>query len=229
MGDEWSQEWSLKQEGGIQSISAVQHEAEWHVVTNNHNALLSYYQLQGEQLVLQQTLPFPLNRIVESVSLHVKDGRLMMFVGGVDQKIHYYERPLHTPSLEYKFSLSGHENAITKLTISADPLTNDLLLASASKDGYIRLWRITDDLEAIKFHKNVFSILEDSRVFLEAVLINHECSVTSLAWVRFGGKLQLASSSLDCTVCLWGSGAEAGAWTVDSRMGQFLGNKNAYF
>lgn len=112
--------------------------------------------------------------------------------------------------------------------ISKDANSNELLLASASKDGYIRLWKITDNLEELKFHKNVYNILSNSIAFLEAVLISHECSVTSLCWVNFDGVKQLASASLDCTVCLWGNGTE-GAWTVDSRLGQFLGNKNAYF
>lgn len=40
--------------------------------------------------------------------------------------------------------------------------------------------------------------------------------------------MQLASSSLDCTVCLWGN-ATGEAWSVETRMGQFIGNKNAYF
>lgn len=64
--------------------------------------------------------------------------------------------------------------------------------------------------------------------FLDAVLISHECSVTDLEWVRIRGKLELASCSLDCTICVWGK-EEEGAWSVETRMGQFLGNKNSYF
>ena len=72
----------------------------------------------------------------------------MVFMGGIDQKIHYYELDLSNQEskLSYKFSLSGHENSITKLVISKDSNSNELLLASASKDGYIRLWKITDNL-----------------------------------------------------------------------------------
>lgn len=102
-----------------------------------------------------------------------------------------------------------------------------MLLASSSKDGYIRLWRITPDKDALKFHKNVHTLLENYHVFLESVLISHECSVTSLEWTRFGGKLQLVSCSLDSTLCIWEH--QENAWTVESRLGQFIGNKNAYF
>lgn len=129
--------------------------------------------------------------------------------------------------LEYVFSLVGHENAINKLTITAISNGEEYLLASCSKDGYIRIWRITSNLEIIKFHKNVQNLLTTRRVFLDAVLISHESSVTSLCWAQFQ-HLNLVSCSLDCTVCIWGC-AEDGSWSVDNRMGQFLGNKNAYF
>jgi hypothetical protein len=36
--------------------------------------------------------------------------------------------------------------------------------------------------------------------------------------------MRLVSCSLDCTICIWQEG-----WTVEHRLGQFLGNKNAYF
>lgn len=78
------------------------------------------------------------------------------------------------------------------------------MLASSSKDGYIRLWRITPNLEVIKFHKNVKAIGQ-LYCFLDAVLISHESSVTGLKWVRFTGELQLISCSLDCTICVWGA------------------------
>lgn len=39
----------------------------------------------------------------------------------------------------------------------------------------------------------------------------------------------MVSCSLDCTICVWGYEQEGSAWTVDTRMGQLLGNKNAYF
>ena len=83
----------------------------------------------------------------DSIALIVEENKLMVFVGGVDQKIHYYELDIQDPysRLTYKFSLSGHENAITKLTITRKE--KDILLASASKDGYIRLWKITSNLD----------------------------------------------------------------------------------
>lgn len=226
-GEGWRKALSFKDEAGIISITVIQHSAHTHVFTNNNRSGVRRFLLENDSLIAQEEIAFALNKIIESMAVAVEEEKLMLFVGGVDQKIHYYELDLTHPAstLTYKFSLSGHENAITKLAVVREG--DELLLASSSKDGYIRLWKITSNLEQIKFHKNVYPILSNSKVFLEAVLVSHDCSVTALSWVRFGGLLQLASSSLDCTVCLWGSGGEA--WSVEVRMGQFLGNKNAYF
>ena len=41
---------------------------------------------------------------------------MIVLLGGSDQKLHYYETPLTSSSgLTYRCSLSGHENAITKI------------------------------------------------------------------------------------------------------------------
>ncbi len=34
---------------------------------------------------------------------------------------------------------------------------------------------------------------------------------------------------MDCTLCIWSQTEDNSSWSVESRMGQFLGNKNAYF
>lgn len=122
-------------------------------------------------------------------------------MGGIDQKIHCYTKQSIDSNCQYRFGLSGHENAITKVTVTVE--NGDYLLASASKDGYIRLWRMTHNLELRKFHKNVKE-MDGMICFLDAVLISHECSVTDLAWVHIRKGLELVSCSLDCTVCIWG-------------------------
>ena len=103
----------------------------------------------------------------------------------------------------------------------------EFLLASSSRDGLIRVWRMSGDEGVIKFHKNVFRLFDAFYIYLESVLLSHECSVTSLAWTNFDNSLQLVSSSLDSTLCVWEQ--IEGSWSVKTRLGQFLGNKNAYF
>ena len=125
--------------------------------------------------------------MIESISPFVINKTILLFIGGVDQVIHYYEKSIESNAeFEYKFSLKGHENAITKLIITSVS-QEEFLLASASKDGYIRLWKITSDQSALKFHKNVHKLVNNYFIHLESVLTSHECSVTNLSWTRFGG------------------------------------------
>lgn len=101
-----------------------------------------------------EEVQFPLNKTVETIALYQFGDVLVMFFGGVDQFIHCYSKNIQNLSeLSYHFSLSGHENAITKLTLDVEG--ESLLLASSSKDGYIRLWKVTKNKEEAKFHKNV--------------------------------------------------------------------------
>ena len=70
----------------------------------------------------------------------------MVFLAGTDQKIHCYKKSLDNLSADffYNFSLSGHEDAVTKLVLSTIANTNHFLLASSSKDGYIRIWKTSE-------------------------------------------------------------------------------------
>jgi hypothetical protein len=59
---------------------------------------------------LKEELQYPLNKIIESIAVSSAENKLMVFMGGIDQKIHYYELDLSNQesTLSYKFSLSGH-------------------------------------------------------------------------------------------------------------------------
>lgn len=122
MGDKWAKSFSTKDEAGLISIAHIEAAGRQHVFTNNNNSVIRHYILVAGELVLQEEIRFPLSKIIESVALFAACDTLMLFLGGVDQKIHYYELPLSQQQgkLEYKFSLAGHENSITKLTVAQD-------------------------------------------------------------------------------------------------------------
>lgn len=68
---------------------------------------------------------------------------LLLAVGGMDHQIHLYVSEGDGFQFDYVDSLKGHENAITKL--AAVNTGVELLLASSSKDGYIRVWKMSPD------------------------------------------------------------------------------------
>ena len=118
---------------------------EFYVASHDTTGEVRVYRYSAEKLSLLSTLHFG-NNVQASGSLAILEGNLLLFVGGLDFKIHLYNIPTNAEAeAEYKLSLKGHENAITSLEITnAVNIGGDSyrLLASASKDGYIRLWRV---------------------------------------------------------------------------------------
>jgi elongator complex protein 2 len=172
-----------------------------------------------------------------------------------------------TAVVHYHGFLAGHEDWITCLDwyIPKDP-SQSPVLASASQDYKIRLWKFTttttttttplsvaslenpnedddvvddddddevlnnDDEEEDEEGESRMEIINTvartstvTSVTLEALLIGHEDSVTSVSWhpnpkPTYGKSMLLISSSMDRTVLLWTSGSD-GIWTPLSRVG----------
>merc|ERR1711962_1616849 len=123
--------------------------------------------------------------------------------------------------LEHVLLLKGHKDSIRSLDFTNTSSEEELLLASASQDFYIRLWKIrvskvqaeeNDDLLALKEQSFTASTNEYS-VVLESVLIGHEGWVLGVAWsYEITPWPSLSSSSMDRTMILWEYDEENGVW-----------------
>lgn len=90
-----------------------------------------------------EKLAFPYNRQPQALTTFIEGSQLVMFVAGIDKQIYCYSKQKNDEFI-YSFMLSGHENAIMRMDIVKDGA--DYLLASCSQDGYIRVWRVTDNI-----------------------------------------------------------------------------------
>jgi elongator complex protein 2 len=145
-------------------------------------------------------------------------------------------------------TLTGHEAWVRALTFTRETLDpeSDLLLASASQDKYIRLWRIhrgnelpaastalTDpSLGALsKSLSNKAHWLEAKTskysVTFEALLLGHEDWIYTASWRRRDGKLQLLSTSEDNSLAVWESEATSGVWVCTTRLGEISAQKGS--
>lgn len=72
--------------------------------------MVKRYSLTDESLTFEEDIAFALNKLIDSIALIVEEEKLLVFVGGVDQKVHCYELDVNDPNskLTYRFSLSGH-------------------------------------------------------------------------------------------------------------------------
>ena len=127
-------------------------------------------------------------------------------------------------------NLKGHDDWIT--SIDAVETGSSLLVASASQDSTIRLWRIekydgmkSNDLLEVKTALIEYPGGDQYSVRLESVLSGHEDKVFSVSWnwhQQEDSLLSLLSVSLDKTMIVWKE--ESGVWTEDARVGEIGGN-----
>ncbi len=145
-------------------------------------------------------------------------------------------------------TLTGHEGWIRSLAFTStnDSAHNDILLASASQDKYIRLWRIHQgqDMPAVNMagHSSSIGILGkalsnkahlfkvDSLVYsvtFEALLVGHEDWIYTVSWSTETEKLQLLSASADNSLAIWESDPLSGVWICATRLGQISSQKGS--
>ncbi|KAH6625203.1 RNA polymeras-like protein II Elongator subunit [Boeremia exigua] len=145
-------------------------------------------------------------------------------------------------------TLTGHEGWIRSLDFTretSDP-TSDLLLASASQDKYIRLWRFHQGSELpmasgalndpalgglIRSLSNkphwIQSATSKHSITFEALLLGHEDWIYTALWRHRGGKLQLLSTSEDNSLAMWESDPTSGVWVCVTRLGEISAQKGS--
>lgn len=145
-------------------------------------------------------------------------------------------------------TLTGHEGWIRALDFTRETSgpESDLLLASASQDKYIRLWRVHkgDQLPAVssalndpalgvlgkslsnKAHRIESSTSKYSITF-EALLLGHEDWIYTSSWRHREGKLQLLSTSEDNSLSIWEADSTSGVWVGIARLGEISAQKGS--
>lgn len=152
------------------------------------------------------------------------------------------------PDFVLRATLTGHEGWIRSLAFTTetnDP-GSDVLLASASQDKYIRLWRIHQGRElpattpsgqdavlgpfgkalSNKAHKLEAAGLSYSLTF-EALLLGHEDWIYTVGWRVNQGFNQLLSASADNSLAIWESDASSGVWICTTRLGEISAQKGS--
>ncbi|EAR85742.1 elongator complex protein (macronuclear) [Tetrahymena thermophila SB210] len=179
----------------------------------------------------------------------------LIALGGLDFTVHIYHTDLKKYTapvdgkntmergtlFEYKVSLKGHENAITDLQVlkQKKDTHEEWIIASSSKDTYVRLWRFSELLEdetikQISEFQNKQTqrfVLGDKKYFitLESVLSGHGEAVVCLDWGLYKGETALISASFDFNIILWTKDKDTDIWLTSYRLGQVTGSKYAFF
>ncbi|KAL0487115.1 elongator complex protein [Acrasis kona] len=192
------------------------------------------------------------NKMMECVELtYLPQSKVICLVaGGLDFLIHVFVRQQEGTYFK-SCSLAGHADWIRALSfVTCDD--GSVLLASASQDTRIRLWKFKTrtisnnqeesimmgnlDISALSRGEESFSLSHNAHVIshqdqqwtaiLEALLTGHEEWVHSIHWHPPSNDhhqpMKLITSSMDRTMTIW-SPTESGVWTSNVRMGEFGG------
>ncbi|KAF7187208.1 Elongator complex protein 2, partial [Pseudocercospora fuligena] len=191
---------------------------------------------------------FPLTLALTALS----NGAVLLAVAGTSNSIQLYVSDQIGCEFALQATLSGHEGWIRSLDFTKERCddSTDILLASASQDKYIRLWRLhqsqdgatIDDPETAgiarpaekkslsnKAHQ-VGSTEAKYNVTFEALLIGHEDWVYTARWSPTRdetGNPLLLSASADNSLSIWHADAGSGLWICSSRLGEISSQKGS--
>lgn len=150
-------------------------------------------------------------------------------------------------SFSLQATLTGHEGWVRSLSFAKESgnINDDILLASASQDKYIRLWRIQKGREAadlLGFKQNDLESAEGSLsnkvhrleaseftylLTFEALLLGHEDWIYTVSWRANGKRLKLLSASADNSLAFWEPELSSGVWVCTTRLGEISAQKGS--
>ncbi|XP_037295627.1 probable elongator complex protein 2 [Manduca sexta] len=242
LDDGWKVTSTLTGHGdGVTCVHGIFDGEDLIVFTASIDSSVRVWERKGGTVSLKQSICLQ-SGLCLTLHAHMLSGKPVLFCALDDHKIHVFAgeeyHRVHT--------LVGHEDWVRGMDV-LDVEDNTILLASASQDTYIRLWRIQEHVDqpttGIKVEEKVFHAHgKPWSVKLEAVLSGHEGWVYGVQWHPYSYEngvkkpvYRLLSSSLDKTLIIWepesspAGGEGEGVWTEKVRVGEVGGNGLGFY
>ncbi|CAG9585868.1 unnamed protein product [Danaus chrysippus] len=155
----------------------------------------------------------------------------LLFCALDDHKVHIFA---DDDGYHRVHTLVGHEDWVRGLDV-VDVDESTIMLASASQDTYIRLWKISKHKETLASgirveEKTFMAYNQEWSVKLDAVLAGHEGWVYGVQWEKNineeGATYRLLTSSLDKTLIIW---QLSDVWVESVRVGDVGGNGLGFY
>ena len=207
-----------------------------------HDADFGSVDVELVQTITLSPKYFPLNLALATLD----DKSTVLAVAGTRSTIQVFVS--QDGQFQLSATLTGHEGWIRALAFTRETsdLNSDLLLASASQDKYVRLWRLHrgDELPAASTALNdpalgglgkslsnkahwISSANSKYSITFEALLLGHEDWIYQASWRHREGKLQLLTASEDNSLAIWESDPNSGVWVCITRLGEISAQKGS--
>jgi elongator complex protein 2 len=203
----------------------------------------------GAEARLSQTITLKPRYLPLSCALFdLTDRGTILAVAGTASFVQLYFRANDEANFELQATLTGHEGWIRCLDFVCNT-DGDILLASASQDKYIRLWRIqakssesqANGLNADKAATSPLVTLSNKshrigspsnkhNVTFEALLVGHEDWIYTARWAPStsgDSTPTLLSASADNSLSIWRPDELSNIWVCDTRLGEISAQKGS--
>ncbi|KAI0138408.1 WD domain-containing protein [Pestalotiopsis sp. NC0098] len=263
--------WKIDESGAAACVKTiVEHTAPVNCIASLHSRQARSYHIfatgaadatvkiwrfeNGEVTLLQTVKPnpkfFPLCLALSDLSPQGEG--LVLAVAGTRNIVQVFvAASTEEPKFDLQATLTGHDEWIRSLdfTFESAGTSDDLILASASQDKYIRLWRVHQGKElpaaapaendptlgtflpgkspSNKAHR-LKAGEKDYSITFEALLLGHDDWIYSAKWFTDAdGRTQLLSTSADNTLAMWEADPTSGIWVTTVRLGEISREKGA--
>jgi elongator complex protein 2 len=249
---------STEHTAAINCIAALRIKGaqKWVIATGSADASIKIWNFENDQLTLLQSVKTTPKYFPMCLSLSYagdEDDVLVLASAGTRDIVQIFTTETKSENAQFNVqaTLTGHEGWIRSLSFAKETCApdSDLLLASASQDKYVRIWRFHQGRElpaaaasgsdpssdaylpgkspSNKAHR-LKSAGKDFSVTFEALLLGHEDWIYSARWQRQDdGKLQLLSTSADNSLAIWEADSSSGIWVSMARLGEISREKGA--
>ncbi|OAP56973.1 hypothetical protein AYL99_09085 [Fonsecaea erecta] len=247
-----TQEWrclvkTTAHEGAVNTIAALNQSRI--LATGGADAKVRLWKIQETEIEALATLSLkpkfiPLALAINPFPSTSSPENAYLVAGGTRNDIQVYsiDGLSSTPQFHHHATLTGHEAWVRSLALTQAP-DGGALLASASQDKYVRLWRFQlggsnvtrqpAELNGVSAANSTLSAKVQTvsagehkySVTFEALLLGHEDWIYSAAWSPNGS--QLLTASADGSLSVWEPDPSSGIWISMSRLGEISAAKGA--
>jgi elongator complex protein 2 len=250
LSSEFKQTACLQEHHGSINTIAVLPQARLFVSGASDGTLKIWQLADGGHATLSQSCSLkPKFLPLATAITQLSNGDIVLAVAGTFNHVQIYVKSGSSLEFALQAALSGHEGWIRSLDFAYERYdgTGDILLASASQDKYIRLWRFhwrdnaTSGNSVSEAVDSTITSLSnkvqevggaDDRytVTFEALLIGHEDWIYTARWAprhTDGQILTLLSASADNSLSIWTADPASGLWVCSTRLGEVSSQKGS--